>query len=215
MIAKASCQHCGVHIEFEAENDGEFVACPSCGQQTKLIVPSSKPAAPKTEPKPPPPPPKPEPPKNFLPDKKPAASVRARVSTTALTVLLFLNLAVTIAGGVFLLLIWQRVVAVPVKARYDVKEFTYTSYTHKSEYSDKRYKTVLILNNYTRNFERTDERTEDAFDAAGVLDRLGGDGWQLVWSDGTRYIVQRPEGDWYHDSFSVELLEETNRASIP
>ncbi len=94
-----------------------------------------------------------------------------------------------------------------------MKEFTYTSYTHKSEYSDKRYKTVLILNNYDRNFKRTDEQTEDAFDAAGVLDTLGGDGWQLVWSDGTRYIVQRPEGDWYHDSFLVEQMEETNRAS--
>jgi hypothetical protein len=34
-----------------------------------------------------------------------------------------------------------------------------------------------------------------------------------VWSDGTRYIVQRPQGDWYHDSFRVEQMEETNRAS--
>jgi Zn finger protein HypA/HybF involved in hydrogenase expression len=45
MIAKCPCQQCGVHIEFEAENDGEFVACPSCGQQTRLVLPSSKPAA--------------------------------------------------------------------------------------------------------------------------------------------------------------------------
>lgn len=43
MIAKTSCQHCGVHIEFETENDGEFVACPSCGHQTRLLLPS-KPA---------------------------------------------------------------------------------------------------------------------------------------------------------------------------
>ena len=99
--------------------------------------------------------------------------------------------------------------------RYDVKEFTYTTYIHKSEYSEKKYKTVLILNNYDRNFKRTDEQTEDAFDAGMVLARLGSDGWQLVWSDGTHYIVQRPEGDWYHNDFLVEQLEETNRDSVP
>ena len=43
MIAKTSCQLCGQHIEFEVENAGETVACPSCGQQTRLLLPS-KPA---------------------------------------------------------------------------------------------------------------------------------------------------------------------------
>lgn len=43
MTAKTSCQQCGVHIEFEVENAGETVPCPSCGQQTTLLLPS-KPA---------------------------------------------------------------------------------------------------------------------------------------------------------------------------
>lgn len=43
MIAKTSCQHCGQHIEFEVENAGETAPCPSCGQQTRLLLPS-KPA---------------------------------------------------------------------------------------------------------------------------------------------------------------------------
>ena len=38
MIAKTSCQQCAVHIEFEAENAGEFVACPSCGKLTQLLL---------------------------------------------------------------------------------------------------------------------------------------------------------------------------------
>lgn len=46
MIAKTSCQHCGIHIEFEAETTEENVLCPSCGQQTRLFLPSSKPAKP-------------------------------------------------------------------------------------------------------------------------------------------------------------------------
>ena len=52
MITKCPCQHCGVNIEFEAEYDGQFVACPSCGNQTRLLLPNSKPASPKLKPGP-------------------------------------------------------------------------------------------------------------------------------------------------------------------
>jgi Zn finger protein HypA/HybF involved in hydrogenase expression len=44
MIAKTSCQQCGVHIEFEVEDAGQIVSCPSCGQQTSLLMPNRKPA---------------------------------------------------------------------------------------------------------------------------------------------------------------------------
>jgi hypothetical protein len=43
MIAKTSCQHCGIHIEFEVENANQFVSCPSCGKQTRLLVPGANP----------------------------------------------------------------------------------------------------------------------------------------------------------------------------
>lgn len=43
MVLKTSCQHCGVHIEFDIEAVNQFVACPSCGEQTRLLMPS-KPA---------------------------------------------------------------------------------------------------------------------------------------------------------------------------
>ncbi len=42
MIAKCPCQQCGVNIEFEVENANAFVACPSCGKQTRLLLPSSR-----------------------------------------------------------------------------------------------------------------------------------------------------------------------------
>jgi hypothetical protein len=49
MIAKCPCQQCGVHIEFEVENAGETVPCPSCGQETPLLLSSAKLVAPKAE----------------------------------------------------------------------------------------------------------------------------------------------------------------------
>ena len=52
MLTKTPCQHCQINIEFDVEREGEFVACPNCGQQTRLILevkksePAPKPAAP-------------------------------------------------------------------------------------------------------------------------------------------------------------------------
>lgn len=40
MIAKCSCQHCGIHIEFEAEDANQVAPCPSCGKHTRLTLPS-------------------------------------------------------------------------------------------------------------------------------------------------------------------------------
>ena len=42
MITKCPCQQCGVNIEFEAEQANQFVACPSCGKQTRLLLPGSR-----------------------------------------------------------------------------------------------------------------------------------------------------------------------------
>lgn len=41
MIAKCSCQNCGVHIEFEAEDANQIAPCPSCGTHTRLVLPTS------------------------------------------------------------------------------------------------------------------------------------------------------------------------------
>lgn len=41
MIANCPCQQCGVNIEFEVENANQFVPCPSCGKETRLLLPES------------------------------------------------------------------------------------------------------------------------------------------------------------------------------
>ena len=38
MISKCACQQCGVNIEFDTEQNGQFVECPQCQKQTRLIV---------------------------------------------------------------------------------------------------------------------------------------------------------------------------------
>ena len=38
MISTCTCQHCGQSIEFDVARNGEIIACPTCGKQTKLIV---------------------------------------------------------------------------------------------------------------------------------------------------------------------------------
>jgi predicted RNA-binding Zn-ribbon protein involved in translation (DUF1610 family) len=43
MIAKTSCQHCGIHIEFETDNAQENVPCPLCGGKTEWRGDNAKP----------------------------------------------------------------------------------------------------------------------------------------------------------------------------
>src|SRR5439155_24953611 len=38
LLAKCSCSQCGNHIEFPLEGAGALVACPHCGQQTRLTL---------------------------------------------------------------------------------------------------------------------------------------------------------------------------------
>lgn len=35
---KTSCLHCGGHIEFDVDNDGEIVPCPHCGKPIELKI---------------------------------------------------------------------------------------------------------------------------------------------------------------------------------
>ena len=39
-FAKCACQSCGVHLEYPIEAEGAHIACPQCGQQTRLLRPS-------------------------------------------------------------------------------------------------------------------------------------------------------------------------------
>jgi DNA-directed RNA polymerase subunit RPC12/RpoP len=200
--AKCKCTNCSQPISFPEEGEGTTIVCPHCGLDTILFIP--------------PPPPKPETPKNFISDKKPEIKITkrpSRGSTTALKALLFLNLAATIAGGAFVFLIWQKQQQPPVPMRWDVKEFEFTGYSHKDVFDEKiDWHATLTFSdmagNNSLNIKQTGE--ESAFSADYILDRLGNDGWELAWSDGTRYIVKRPQGKWLHEFFDVSYKEETN-----
>ena len=41
MFEKCSCNHCSGHIEFDASQAGQVVACPHCGLETKVYVPKA------------------------------------------------------------------------------------------------------------------------------------------------------------------------------
>jgi hypothetical protein len=205
MDAKCKCQNCSQPISFPAEGAGTTIPCPHCGLDTILFIP---------------PPPKPETPKNFISDKKPETKISKQpqsVSSTALTALLFLNLAATIAGGAFVFLIWQRQQQPPVPVRWDVSEFTFTGYSHKDDYDEKiRWHAMLTFSHIDvgNGFKVIQDRSEDATSADTILDRLGDDGWELAWSDGTRYIVKRPQGKWLHEFFDVNYEQETNTPAV-
>lgn len=44
--SKCSCQRCGEHIEFPLAMAGQDVACPHCGRETILMLPTVKKAMP-------------------------------------------------------------------------------------------------------------------------------------------------------------------------
>ncbi|HVM51019.1 MAG TPA: zinc ribbon domain-containing protein [Candidatus Acidoferrum sp.] len=38
-LVKCRCRNCNGHLEFEANRDGEVLACPHCGVETQLYIP--------------------------------------------------------------------------------------------------------------------------------------------------------------------------------
>jgi hypothetical protein len=69
---KGECQHCGRPIEFPAEIIGTQAPCPSCGQQTELML--------------------------AIPPEEPAVPRRITVLTVSAIVVLVLGLVVTLVG---------------------------------------------------------------------------------------------------------------------
>src|SRR5512139_4090706 len=46
VTAKCSCAHCETHLEFPIEAAGAVIACPNCGQETKLVLDEPPPPQP-------------------------------------------------------------------------------------------------------------------------------------------------------------------------
>ena len=55
------------------------------------------------------------------------------------------------------------------------------------------------------------DEAERVGDADYVLTRIGNDGWRLVWSDGTRYLVQRPAGPKWRTAYFLVFQSEDKK----
>ena len=50
MHVKCNCNNCSAHLEFESEDAGTVIVCPTCGIETKLFVPGSASSLPPANP---------------------------------------------------------------------------------------------------------------------------------------------------------------------
>jgi len=110
---------------------------------------------------------------------------------------------------ILLLALWHR--PAPAAPMYQISDFHYSHYF--TDRAGKTYVTVLRFTDYTfinGTLRGTDSATESAFEVTSILDRLGADGWHLVWSDGEHYIVERPTGKWRHEGFRVSQELQTD-----
>lgn len=204
MIAKCECEHCGTPIEFSTDEflSGSQQACPACGAQTTLSVATpSKPAKPQPK--------EPAPPVALSSARIAVASSVFPPAAGSGSRLRLLNTFLLLAIGVELAyLAWPKP-AVP--ARYDVEAFKWEndSGRHKSQYGGNTYQTMVTLLKFDgMSVEKS--YPINAYGPEDVLDRIGDDGWQFVWTDGKNFLVQRPAGKWLYDSFIVFDQEDTN-----
>ena len=50
MRVKCNCNNCSAHLEFESEDAGTVIVCPTCGIETKLFVAGSASSLPPANP---------------------------------------------------------------------------------------------------------------------------------------------------------------------
>jgi len=193
MIAKTKCQHCGVHIEFEAENDGAFVPCPSCGKQTRLLLPS-------------------KPVKSSVPDPapkelQPTAIIRRDWFSTGLQ-------AITTAAVVFIaIMFWRH----EQKPTWEYNTFHFDGDLTADIGGPSRMHLMLTFEDHkpsinTDGFQimySPSSQTKPVLVAglSDILERLVADGWSFVSSDNHNYLVRRPKGKWQHEWFSVSFRD--------
>jgi len=186
--AKCMCQHCDTPITFPVEMAWQLVACPSCKLETRLFI-------------------APQIPKLVQP---PTTSTPASASPRDLRQFLF-NILVILPCIILiiLLLIANCYIGIHLsRPTWDYGEFTFKE-SDKQFYDEKDYKTKKMTR-YQRMLVRGGFTADSAYTATGVLNSLGYDGWELVWSDGTRYIVRRIKGNWSYDYFSISYQADTN-----
>ena len=122
-------------------------------------------------------------------------------------------------AALILLPLVHRQIAGQVAGGEDYREFTFDGHaTFRGADGGAREVAVIFMDysmangtNSAAELKTTESRPHFEFDGAGLLEEVGADGWELAWTDGTRYIVRRPAGKWKHDSFIVEYRNPSAR----
>jgi hypothetical protein len=195
MITKTSCQHCGVHIEFEMENAGETVPCPSCGKQTRLLLPS-KPADSEL-------PAKPSVPSPSTKEPQPIAAIRRDWFPIGLQ-------AITTAAVVFIAIMFWRHEQRP---GLEYNTFLFDGDITVSMGADRMHlmlafedhKPAITGDGHEIIFQASQTKPVMVAGLSDILERLGADGWSFVSCDNKNYLVSRPKGKWQHEWFSVSF----------
>ena len=126
------------------------------------------------------------------------------------TAIVTLLVGITIGVMVLCAIEWQIAHRAPALVQYESNEFHYRGYYTTS--GGQTYTTNLRFTDYTfanNELRGHESESESAFEISTILNRIGGDGWHLVWSDGERYIVERPIGKWKHAGFRVSQEPQT------
>lgn len=193
MNAKCNCNNCSQPIEFPAEMAGKTVECPNCKLETILFIP---------------PPPNPEPTKKTEPGKmlpasskpEPPPHTQSSHSNPPFFQILFQFITAS-AAVVCAILIYQathRPELETAQPSWEYSEFEYASSAR--EMSITYYDWKPTPSDQLNQIKSEPRRVISADETLSVLGR---DGWQLAWTDGNRYLMKRPEGNWRHTSFSV------------
>ena len=189
MIVKTSCQHCGIHIEFDAESANLFVPCPSCTKQTQLLLPSQT-----AHSKPPPKASAPTPATN---DPQPVSRIRRGWFSICLQ-------AITTAAVVFMaVLFWLHEQAANQKPGWQYDAFEYQE-SPGTDNEGHRYRNMLVFMDHGKSaVDLVAQEPQEEPSADAILNRLANDGWELAWTDGAHFIVKRQNGAWRHPYFYV------------
>ena len=190
MIVKCLCNHCGGHIEFEADGfqPGTHVDCPHCKMETLLALPVAS--------------------KSVLTDSSTAKLVRGRLEvfrTILVTAIFILGVV-----AVFLLERHHGVgSATSVTWEYETLSKFEKPQFSKDQPNKLWITTVCFMDVGLAGSKLPDSVPRHCYSFTGVLNYVGDDGWEMVSYDGEQYIFKRPRGTGIHTGFtsSYELTD--------
>lgn len=199
--AKCKCNTCSQPISFPVTMAGQMTDCPHCNLQTLLFIPGSPP------------------PKNIA-APIPSAPVPRRMETVATShpasvakpvgYLFSLFLQSLSAAGIITLVILaaRHELAAQKKINWDYSAFEFTPHPDRAP-DGQPYRNMLVYMDWDKSpLDLKESGSEEEISLDGTLSTLGADGWQLAWTDGTKCIVKRPDGRWWHSTFYTALREE-------